>query len=107
MSISEQLKEKQQREIAAMLTALTLLGIVAIWGGRVFYPFWLICAAIHLYQTVENYNGIDREPPVILIFLQILFYTAMSPFYLLMSTYLVIIVAVETWLELRKDEPEE
>jgi hypothetical protein len=96
--------EKNLLELAGVFSALILLGIVALWGGKVFYPFWLICATIHLYQVVKNYNRIDREPPIFLIVLQILFYTVMAPFYLLMSFFHLIITIIDAYLEKPEDE---
>jgi hypothetical protein len=97
------MKDEQLLELAGVFSAFTLLGIIALWGGKVFYPFWLICAVIHVYQTVGDYFK-ERNEPKILVVLHFVFYTVCSPFYLLMSTYRVIIVAIEVWLELRKDE---
>ena len=95
-------KPRQQIEIAAALTAITLLGIIAIWGGRVFYPLWLICVTIHLCWEVENYNNINRDNPIVLTILHILFYTTMSPFYLLMSGFLAAIMMIDIYLENKK-----
>jgi hypothetical protein len=85
------MRKEQIVEFAAMLSALTLLGIIAIWGGKVFYPFWLICAVIHVYQTIGDYFK-ERNEPKILIALHFVFFTVCSPFYLLMSLYHKLII---------------
>ena len=96
------MRHEQLLEVSAMLSALTLLGIIALWGGKVFYPFWLICAVIHIYRTVGDYFE-KRDDPITLIFLHFVLFTACSPFYLLVDVYRAVITAIEAFYALRRE----
>jgi len=95
-------REENLLELAGAFSAFTLLGMIALWGGRVFYPFWLICATIHLYRIVKNYTRINRNDPAFFVALQILFYTVMSPFYFLMDIFYILITIVDVYIENKK-----
>jgi hypothetical protein len=87
-------------ELSVMLSVFTILGIIAIWGEKGFYPFWLICAVIYLYHTMSNplLPELDNYP---LLLLKLVYYTIISPFWLLIATYSLLIMLIEVWLETR------